>query len=84
MIAGDATQALIADKGYDAAPLINLVEANGVEAVIPPRSNRREQRESDKHLDKERHLVECLINRSSTTAECSRDLKNYQRATWAF
>jgi Transposase len=32
-------------------------------AVIPPRANRREQREYDKHLYKERHLVECFINK---------------------
>jgi transposase len=63
LIAGYATEALIADKGYDSAPLISAVEANGVEAVIPPRSNRKEQRSIDKHLYKERHLVECFINK---------------------
>jgi transposase len=45
------------------APLINLIQANGTEAVIPPRTNRKEQREYDKHLYKERHLVECFINK---------------------
>jgi transposase len=63
LIEGYATQALIADKGYDDIKLINEVEAKDVEAVIPPRSNRREQREYDKHLYKERHLVECFINK---------------------
>lgn len=29
-----------------------------MQAVIPPRKNRKEQREYDKHLYKQRHLVE--------------------------
>ena len=63
LIAGYATQAVIADKGYDSMDLINTVRAEGIEAVIPPRSNRKEPREYDKHLYKERHLVECFINK---------------------
>jgi transposase len=63
LIEGYATQALLADKGYDDIKLINEVIAQGAAAVIPPRSNRTEQREYDKHLYKERHLVECFINK---------------------
>ena len=63
LIEGYTTQSLIADKGYDTAELIEAVRARGAAAVIPPRSNRREQREYDKHLYKERHLVECFINK---------------------
>jgi len=63
LIEGYSTQALIADKGYDSADLIEAVRGEGIEAVIPPRSNRREQRQYDKHLYKERHLVECFINK---------------------
>jgi transposase len=63
LIEGYVTEAPIADKGYDSAPLITAVEANGVDVVIPPRSNRKQQREYDKHLYKERRLVECFINK---------------------
>ena len=56
-------QVLIADKGYDSVDLINAVTAAGVEAVIPPRVNRKEQREYDEHLYRERYLVECFINK---------------------
>jgi transposase len=63
LIEGYSTQALIADKGYDSADLIEAVTALGIQAVIPPRSNRKEQRDYDKHLYKERHLVECFINK---------------------
>jgi transposase len=63
LIEGYAAQVLLADKGYDDANLIEAVEAKGMQAVIPPRANRKEQREYDKHLYKERHLVECFINK---------------------
>jgi transposase len=65
---------VIADKGYDSAPFINAMKGNGTEAVIPPRSNRKEQREYDKHLYKERHLVECFINK----------IKHYRRVFTRF
>ncbi len=54
---------MIADKGYDDAELIKTITAAGIEAVIPPRKNRKEQREYDEHLYRERHLVECFINK---------------------
>jgi transposase len=63
LIEGYSMQVLIADKGYDAVEFINTVIAAGVEAVIPPRVNRKEQREYDEHLYRERHLVECFINK---------------------
>ncbi|MDQ6961955.1 MAG: IS5/IS1182 family transposase, partial [Mariprofundaceae bacterium] len=31
--------------------------------VIPPKANRKEQREYDKNMYKERHLIECLIGK---------------------
>ena len=55
---------LIADKGYDADEFINLIIAEyEAEVVIPPTARRTEQRDYDKHLYKERHLVECFINK---------------------
>jgi transposase len=63
LIEGYAMQALIGDKGYDDADFIKALIAAGVEAVIPPRVNRKEQREYDAHLYRERHLVECFINK---------------------
>ena len=38
---------MIADKGYDAQSVSDHVAEMGVEAVIPPRSNRKEQRDFD-------------------------------------
>ena len=56
-------QALIADKGYDSDSLIEAITAKGIKVVIPPKKNRLEPREYDRHLYRERHLIECFINR---------------------
>jgi transposase len=50
--------ALIADKGYDTDAIVQTAQASGMEAVIPPRSNRKQPRDYDRHLYKLRHLVE--------------------------
>ena len=52
---------VIADKAYDCNDLIELIESQGSEAVIPSRRNRKEQRDYDKHIYKERHLVEIFF-----------------------
>lgn len=54
---------VIADKGYDAETFVQAIRERGAIPVIPPRSNRKTQREYDAHLYKERHLVECFINK---------------------
>lgn len=55
-------EVLIADKGYDSDALVSSLKERGIEVVIPPRSNRVDPREYDKHLYRLRSLVECLIN----------------------
>ncbi|NJN84958.1 MAG: transposase, partial [Caldilineaceae bacterium] len=54
---------LIADKAYDVNALLETIALIGAEAVIPPKKDRTEQRDYDRHLYKERHLVECFINK---------------------
>lgn len=67
--AGDSPQALpllanlqpgslSADKAYDTDTILKHLADNGIEAVIPPRRNRRVQRNFDQHLYKNRNLVE--------------------------
>ena len=56
-------QAVVADKGYDADHFVATIEAAGAEAVIPPRSNRIEPREFDRHLYRARNLVERFFAR---------------------
>ena len=63
LIVGFEAEHVIGDKGYDSAELIHDIMDTGAVAVIPPRSNRKTPREYDRHLYKERHLVECFINK---------------------
>ncbi|WHZ15758.1 MAG: Mobile element protein [Nitrospira sp.] len=70
---------LIADKGYDAdARVVKPLTEGGIQAVIPPRSNRHTRRTYDRALYKARHLIEnffaklkpfrCLATRYDKTA----------------
>lgn len=54
---------VLADKGYDSEALVLKLEELGSEAVIPSRVNRKTQRVIDRHLYKERHLIECYIGK---------------------
>jgi putative transposase len=63
LLAGHDFGAAIGDKGFDSKKLIDYIESRGAQAVIPPRRNLRDQREFDRHLYKERNLVERFINR---------------------
>jgi transposase len=63
LLKGHDFDAAIADKGYDSKRLVDYIEGWNAEAVIPSRSNLKDQREFDHHLYKERNLVERFINR---------------------
>lgn len=57
-------QTIIADKAYDAqARLVPPLLDKGKEVVIPSRATRKQPREYDRHLYKERHLVESFFAR---------------------
>jgi transposase len=52
-------QALLADKAYDAQErVLDLLEKAGVQGVIPPKKNRKDQRIYDEEMYKTRHLIE--------------------------
>jgi len=63
LLEGREADNAIMDKAYDSNDVLNQLDKQGIKAVIPPKSNRRDQRDYDKHLYKERHLVECFINK---------------------
>ena len=63
LLSGFSFEMVIADKGYDANPLVENIQAQGAQAVIPPRSNRLELRDYDRHWYKDRNLVERFFNR---------------------
>ena len=58
LIEGFDADTVLADKGYDANHVLEYLAQRGIQAVIPPKANRVEQREYDRHVYKDRNLVE--------------------------
>lgn len=50
--------ALLADKAFDADWLLSELDRRGTAAVIPPKANRKTQRDFDRHAYRWRHLIE--------------------------
>ena len=63
LMAGSTAQACLADKGYDSDAFLTWLEGRGIKAIIPPKANRKEQRDCDWWLYKERHVVECMFGK---------------------
>ena len=55
--------ALLGDKGYDSDAFVQAIQEKGMQAVIPPRSNRIAPRDCDGLVYKERHLIECFFGK---------------------
>ena len=49
---------LLGDKGYDSDELVNNLRARNVRVGLPSKSNRKVQRDWDRHGYKSRHLIE--------------------------
>lgn len=58
LIEGINAEHLLADRGYDSNEIMKKAREQNMSIVIPPKKNRKEQREYDKSLYKLRHLVE--------------------------
>jgi transposase len=54
---------VIADASYDADHFRDPIEARGAVAVIPGSTSRARRVEIDRHIYKERHLVECCFSK---------------------
>ena len=63
LIEGFSFERLIADRGYASQDFINQALERGVQVVIPPHPSAKAPREYDKWWYRERHLVECFINK---------------------
>jgi len=61
LISGLSAAHVLADRAYNADAFITLAQTQGAQVVIPAKVNRREQRNYDHHIYKERHLVECFF-----------------------
>ena len=58
LIDGFQAKYLLADRGYDTNDILAYAVSAGMELMIPPKKNRKEQRNYDKYLYQLRHLVE--------------------------
>lgn len=63
LLAGLETEHVIADRGYAAQTLVDQITRGGADAVIPPHQRAKTRRDYDRWLYRERHLVECFINK---------------------
>jgi transposase len=64
LIEGLPARAVVADKGFDSRAVVEAIERRGAVAVIPSLSNRAVQRDYDRHLYRERNLVERFWHRA--------------------
>lgn len=69
VIAGQETTTVIADKAYGSGKNRRAIAQQNAECVIPSKANRKVKIEYDRHLYKERHVVECYFGK----------LKRYRR-----
>ena len=58
LIADTIADKLLTDKAYDTDAIRNLAISLGMDAVIPPKVNRKKQLSFDRYLYRYRHLVE--------------------------
>jgi len=58
LIDGLSAEVLLADRAYDSNEVIQKAIDSGMQAVIPPKRNRKEQRYYDREMYQVRHLVE--------------------------
>ncbi len=58
LIRGIDAENLLADKAYDTDEILAFAYLQGIQPVIPPKKNRKEQRNYDKYVYKCRHLIE--------------------------
>jgi putative transposase len=63
LVTGYRTDAVLADRGYDADSLITWLQKAAIEVVIPSKKNRLEERVMDKNLYKDRNKVERFFNK---------------------
>jgi transposase len=69
LIKGFTVGHVVADKGYDSDDFVETIESSGATAVIPPRRHRKNMRAYDRHIYKDRNLVERFFQK----------IKNFRR-----
>lgn len=77
LLEGKKADFVVADKAYDNNAVLQKISQMKATAVIPPKSNRKEQRDFDRHYYKDRNLIErffCRLKqfRGIATRYCKR------------
>ncbi|WP_265414968.1 IS5 family transposase [Oceanisphaera profunda] len=82
LLDGFTPSQVLADKGYDSDAFVESIQSVGAEAVIPSRRNRLEPRPLDRHVYKDRNLVERFFQKLKQfrriATRYERLAKNYQ------
>jgi len=81
LIASSDAEKMIADKAYDSDQFIEAIKAKDAEPVIPPRSNRNEERTYDREEYKKRNVVERFVN---VIKQCRRVATRYEKTARNF
>lgn len=63
LLEGYSYSYVLADRGYDADAFIEFILSQAATPVIPPKANRKLPRQYDPWRYRERHLVECFMNK---------------------
>jgi transposase len=63
LVAGFKFERVIADRGYSSQAFVESLLQRGSDYVIPPHQRAKQPRDFDRHLYRERHLVECFFNK---------------------
>ena len=63
LIEGFSFEYVLADRGYDGQAFIETVVRSGAQALIPSKKNAKQPRDYDRWRYRERHLVECFMNK---------------------
>jgi transposase len=81
LLADHQPGAVLADKGYDSDAFVEAIQSRGAEAVVPPKKNRVEPREYDRHLYKQRCGVEQTVG---LFKQCRRVATRYEKTARNF
>ncbi len=63
LLAGLKCRHVVADRGYDADALLDLIRASGAKAHIPSTRQRVIQRSVDRRIYRQRNLIERFFNK---------------------
>ena len=63
MLNGQQAEAVLGDRGYDSDAIVAQSNNMGAVAVIPPKRNRKQAREYDRELYKQRNRIERCFNK---------------------